>query len=180
MTKDVKTWQACKDLCIKRKDCKHWAWHPEDSVNHAFQCMTMTGYKAAGNDWQAVSGDRMTGDSDCGLCQDENVNLLNRKGAESTKNVKSWQACSDLCREKKGCKNWVWHREGTPSHSLECVTMTGYGGKSNNKNCISGDRECGKGEILINDKQKDLELTHCALVYSDFTLKISNLFMMFR
>ena len=154
INKNVNTWQACKELCIKRKNCKNWVWHPEESSNHAFQCMTMTGYRQSSIDWQAVSGDRMTGDSDCGICQDENVNLLNRKGAESTKNVKSWQACSDLCREKKGCKNWVWHREKT-YHGLECVTMTGYGKKYNCKDCISGDRNCGsKNEKLVEFQVK--------------------------
>ena len=42
-------------------------------------------------------------------CPNVNFNLQERVDHKRFKNVTSWGACSNICRERPFCKYWVWH-----------------------------------------------------------------------
>ena len=42
-------------------------------------------------------------------CPNINFNLQERVDHKRFKNVTSWGACSNICRERPFCKYWVWH-----------------------------------------------------------------------
>ena len=67
-----------------------------------------------------------------------------RANEEITENVKSWFDCSELCREREGCKYWTWINEKHGSKALKCRTMTdGVIELSNSYNTlVSGARDC--------------------------------------
>ena len=78
-------------------------------------------------------------------CPGVNVNTLSRENAEVTRNVASWGACSNLCRQRQGCTAWSWHHENAGQWALQCVTMTGYGYTAHDTNVVSGGRDCETG-----------------------------------
>jgi len=68
-----------------------------------------------------------------------------RVGEKWTNNVKSWEDCSALCQTRSGCKYWTWHHANSGYWANKCVTMTDAGGKTYNKDVLSGKRSCTGG-----------------------------------
>ena len=68
---------------------------------------------------------------------------------EDTRNVESWQDCSNLCQKRIGCKYWTFHQDG--GNPNLCVTMkdaTNFK-RATMYNKISGSSQCiGKGIVL--------------------------------
>ena len=77
-------------------------------------------------------------------CPSINLNTQSQENEELTKNVASWSACSELCRQKEGCKAWTWAHKDAGQWALNCVTMTGYGYTNFDTNVVSGGRDCEK------------------------------------
>ena len=77
-------------------------------------------------------------------CPSINLNTQSQENEELTKNVASWSACSELCRQKEGCKAWIWHHKDAGEWALWCVTMEGYGYTNYDTNVVSGGRDCEK------------------------------------
>ena len=75
-------------------------------------------------------------------CPSVNVNTESRENDEVTQNVESWDACSELCRQREDCRHWTWHHENSGIWALKCVTMTGYGYTAPNTVVVSGERDC--------------------------------------
>ena len=40
-------------------------------------------------------------------CPNNNLNIQGRVNAETTKNVKSWPACSEICSQREDCNYWI-------------------------------------------------------------------------
>ena len=75
-------------------------------------------------------------------CPSVNINTNYRENAEDTWNVASWEACSELCRQRQGCTAWSWAHENAGKWALQCVTMTGYRNTAHDTNVVSGGRDC--------------------------------------
>ena len=56
--------------------------------------------------------------------------------------MKSWGACSELCRQKAGCKYWIWCHERAGPWAFQCFTMSDYGYTNHDTNVVSGTRDC--------------------------------------
>ena len=82
-------------------------------------------------------------------CPRINVNTQSRKNAKNTRNVASWGACSELCRQRQGCTSWSWHTKNAGQWAFYCATMTGYGHTAHDTNVVSGGRNCGTGIFFI-------------------------------
>ena len=78
-------------------------------------------------------------------CPSINENLQSREDEEVTKNVTSWSACKELCRQKEDCKAWTWHHKDADGWAFQCITMTGYGYTNYDTNVVSGGRDCETG-----------------------------------
>ena len=84
-------------------------------------------------------------------CEQHHVNTQSRKDEELTGGVTSWEACSELCRQRAACMHWTWHNEKAAAQwAHKCSTMSSYGYSNTNTKVISGDRNCGGG-ILMNE-----------------------------
>jgi len=76
-------------------------------------------------------------------CPENNRNYGGR-GLERKRNVKSWEACSDLCSKRSDCNYWTWHHGKAGQYSYICKTMTTIQYNVVDKNCVSGTRACGR------------------------------------
>ena len=78
------------------------------------------------------------------------MNTQSRKDEELTGGVTSWEACSELCRQRAACMHWTWHNEKAAAQwAHKCSTMSSYGYSNTNTKVISGDRNCGGGILYI-------------------------------
>ena len=61
-----------------------------------------------------------------------------------------WEDCSNICRNRDGCKNWTWFKGGDTKY--RCVNIMIDGGKPEvNKNAISGSKDCHiNGKYIIS------------------------------
>ena len=101
-------------------------------------------------------------------CPNNNLNIQGRVNPETTKNVKSWPACSEICSQREDCNYWISAKKistGTIStivqlvqlnllffctgpftkHSYDCITMSDYGSTNADGNTVSGARDCQGG-----------------------------------
>ena len=67
-----------------------------------------------------------------------NVNYQERAGEESTEDIMTLEECQSICQNRDGCYNFVWHHGNAGYYSYQCITMTGYGTKYSNSDCVSG------------------------------------------
>ena len=82
-------------------------------------------------------------------CPDVNYNTEDenkRVGAQWKSDVKTWEACSQLCQQRSDCKYWTWHHGKSGSWAYKCVTMQNAGTRVYNDDTISGQRNCREGE----------------------------------
>ena len=82
-------------------------------------------------------------------CPDVNYNTEDenkRVGAQWRSDVKTWEACSQLCQQRSDCKYWTWHHGKSGSWAYKCVTMQNAGTRVYNNDTISGQRNCREGE----------------------------------
>ena len=68
--------------------------------------------------------------------------LVARKETELTEGVESWQACSDLCSRRRGCRYWTWHKQEAGQYAFRCVTMTDVDTRVSDNNAVSGTKKC--------------------------------------
>ena len=116
----------------------------------------------------------MTLTADPGLpirCPAEQINTGSRVGPETKKDVKTWMACAQLCRERVGCRYWTWH------HGHTCVTMTDAAKLHGNPNAVSGNRDCREKLKLkiacpANMVSKEQRLAKLALISMRPLIKI--------
>ena len=129
LTEGVESWQACSDLCSRRRGCRYWTWHHKDAGQYSFRCVTMTDVSARVADSSAVSGTSKCRNLSIPSfqCPDVSYNTRGRIDAELTEGVASWSACSDLCRARRGCR---------------CVTMTDVDTRVSDNNAVSGTKKC--------------------------------------
>ena len=144
LTDEVQSWQACSDLCSRREGCRYWTWHHEGAGEFSFRCVTMTDVRARVADPCAVSGSSRCRDLSIPsfLCPDVSFNTRGRIDAELTEGVASWSACSDLCRTRRGCRYWTWHKEEAGLFTFRCVTMTDVDSRVSDNNAVSGTKKC--------------------------------------
>ena len=84
-------------------------------------------------------------------CPEYDLNLGGIVGKETIRNVLSWAACSELCSQRSGCKNWIWHHGNAGRWAYICITMTGSGSSRRDTNTVSGRVGCvekGKDPII--------------------------------
>ena len=158
LTDGVKSWAACSDLCSRRRGCRYWTWHHENAGQYSLRCVTMTDVNFRIADPSAVSGSKNCRDSSTSttsaptvtpgsslpsfVCPDVSFNTRGRIGAELTKDVASWSACSDLCRARRGCRYWTWHKEEAGQFAFRCITMTDVNTRVSDNNAVSGTKTC--------------------------------------
>ena len=75
-------------------------------------------------------------------CPTDRVNAR-PKNEEKTKGVTSWEACSELCRQREDCTHWTWHPEHAGQWAHDCVVGAGYKYTNCDDNTVSGTRDCG-------------------------------------
>ena len=56
LTKNIRNWAVCSNLCLLRKDCKYWTYH--HSGGHSGECRTMADADGSNIDWVCDSGTR--------------------------------------------------------------------------------------------------------------------------
>ena len=82
-------------------------------------------------------------------CPNNNLNIQGRVNPETTKNVKNWPACSEICRQREDCKYWISAKKISTGqytkHSYDCITMSDYDRTNADGNTISGARDCQGG-----------------------------------
>ena len=83
-------------------------------------------------------------------CPNEKMNTQSRKNEQIHEDVASWEACSELCRQREDCTHWTWHHDeagfdGGRQWARKCMTMTGFVHTNVDDNAVSGDRDCGSG-----------------------------------
>ena len=144
LTEGVESWQACSDLCSRRRGCRYWTWHHEDAGQYSFRCVTMTDVSARVADSSAVSGTSKCRNLSIPSfqCPDVSYNTRGRIDAELTEGVASWSACSDLCRARRGCRYWTWHKQEAGQYAFRCVTMTDVDTRVSDNNAVSGTKKC--------------------------------------
>ena len=159
LTDGVQSWAACSDLCSRRRGCRYWTWHHENAGQYSFRCVTMTDVKFRVADTSAVSGSKNCKDISTTtttsaptvtpggsipsfLCPDVSFNTRGRIEAELTEGVASWSACSDLCRARRGCRYWTWHKDEAGQFAFRCITMTDVNTRVSDNNAISGTKKC--------------------------------------
>ena len=76
-------------------------------------------------------------------CPNVGINTQEQENAKGEKDVVSWAACSELCRQRDNCSHWTWATEKAGPYARQCVTMTGYGYTNEDPNVVSGTRDCG-------------------------------------
>ena len=62
-------------------------------------------------------------------CPNNNLNIQGRVNPETTKNVKSWPACSEICSQREDCNYWISAKKistGTISTIVQLVQLTCY------------------------------------------------------
>ena len=80
---------------------------------------------------------------DCpGMCPYMDTNTSPHENGETTDNVASWSACSDLCRARTDCQFWTWCNENMGAWAFKCITMTNIPTTRTESNIISGGRNC--------------------------------------
>ena len=81
------------------------------------------------------------------VCPNNNVSTMAESyhNATVTNEIKSWYACSDLCRQSNDCRYWTWYKDDPRAN--ECVTMTTHDDFKSDNNAVSGDRNC-EGKMI--------------------------------
>ena len=67
-----------------------------------------------------------------------NVNFGQHNGPEFSEDIMTLEECQNICQNRDGCTNFVWHHGNAREWSYLCITMTGYGIKYSNSDSISG------------------------------------------
>ena len=159
LTDGVSSWAACSDLCRRRRGCRYWTWHHENAGQYSYRCVTMTQVNYRVADPSAVSGTKNCRDSSTStprpttsgtptgsipafLCPDISFNTRGRIDAELKEGVASWSACRDLCRERRECRYWTWHKEEAGQYAFRCITMTDVSLRIGDSNAVSGTKKC--------------------------------------
>ena len=103
-----------------------------------------------------------------GDCPSFGVPLYPYVDAELTDNVKSWSACSNLCRFRRACQFWTWVDENGgdwgPDWAIKCITMTNIPNVTmTENNGVSGGRDCGyiEGRQLSSLAFRETQGTNC-------------------
>merc|ERR1712079_615867 len=79
-----------------------------------------------------------------GDCPSFGVHYQPHVDPEITYNVKSWSACSNLCRFRRACQFWSWVDENGGRWAFKCTTMTNIPNITmTENNFVSGGRDCG-------------------------------------
>ena len=99
-----------------------------------------------------------------GDCPSFGVHYQPHVDAEITYNVKSWSACSNLCRFRRACQFWSWVDENGGRWAFKCTTMTNIPNITmTENNIVSGGRDCGyiEGRQLSSLAFRETQGTNC-------------------
>ena len=91
--------------------------------------------------WEEISGG--TDPPIISQCPHKYITTIGRIGSKTIENVRSWEACGQLCLNRLGCKYWTWHHgDGDQGLKYKCVTMKDATGKKIDWNTVSGRKDC--------------------------------------
>ena len=75
------------------------------------------------------------------------MNLLGRVGEIVNNNVYSWEACSIMCKNRSGCKYWIWTHAQAGIWANQCRTLLDATSMGTDGNCVSGNSQCVGTEL---------------------------------
>merc|ERR1712142_814994 len=141
--RNIRSWEACSDLCSRRPDCQYWTWHHDRAGRYSYICKTMTMKEYERKDRNCVSGTRACRGASHGQCE------LDRDTAYFGNNIyeadRQWSLseCIKSCKSKRYCKFFSYHHATRKCHYKSQKS----GSKGNARGYTSGSRDCDEGMV---------------------------------
>merc|ERR1712142_436453 len=141
--RNIRSWEACSDLCSRRPDCQYWTWHHDRAGRYSYICKTMTMKEYERKDRNCVSGTRACRGASHGQCE------LDRDTAYFGNNIyeadRQWSLseCIKSCKSKRYCKFFSYHHATRKCHYKSQKS----GSKGNARGYTSGSRDCYEGMV---------------------------------
>merc|ERR1719341_2397645 len=147
---DVKSSQACSEICKNKEGCTHWTWVGETYIKNPsmlHSCLLKNGNAGRRKETGLVSGKggcveyKRTSESPCELLDTD----LAGNDIEAALDVPSWEECSDLCSKKRECTVWTWVDSSYTINTEiinKCHLKDGSPGPSSVTGLVSGAAGC--------------------------------------
>merc|ERR1719341_2110751 len=155
---DVKSSQACSEICKNKEGCTHWTWVGETYIKNPsmlHSCLLKNGNAGRRKETGLVSGKGGCVEYKCtaeSLCQLLDTDLAGND-IEAALDVPSWEECSDLCSKKRGCTVWTWVDSSYTINTEiinKCHLKDGSPGPSSVTGLVSGSAGCKPVEECEN------------------------------